>query len=1325
MSDSASDRPDRPARSAGLLCRDVASAPFRPIPLVRDRLRIGRRFENDVVLSHASVSRFHAEVVYEGGRWMVMDCDSKFGTSVNGERVVRAALAPGDEIRIGGADGPLLIFSPVGVFDGDAMPAGGEDGPPGWSERAVADGSLHVPEPTQVRHDSNEQPGTPSGDALRLVEQFRATSLIGGYREALTLVADAALELTHFHRAILVLVDRSDPTDGALRTEVVRSRWPVAPAPETGREEVCARRAIETGKIVAFGPGIEIDGDDRDFAARAAAGGVERMVCVPLRAHAGGAHARSGVAERITVGALYLEAGRGVPPVDGVVTVLESLASEAGLVAERLYARQMNIARIREHLDVRSARARERSEDPSLPVADRARAGCELVTCLVTLGDLDGATAVLDVFDDPEARLQLPPGIRADLLKCGALVLMWQENWHRAAGLMNAALDNSIEAQNVVLEMSIRTYLARCYWEIGEFGMARENALTSVSVLRRADESSIDCARALLMLGILEQMEGDAISASHALKAALRIAEQTDDLVTRASAHYRLGLIHAGRGDTASAIASFQSMLEVAHPTGNAQLELRGQEALAAALVRSGAWRRAEAVISNSVKVASEPRFERTRARLLLLAAQIAVYRDGDNAAEQAIVEVRAVAPESGHDWVTSEADLLEAELRLERGDLDAAKRLVEAAEGIARELRDDGQRARAHLLQAEVERRNGRPDAADAQVELAQRAIAGRGDLGLAGLVQQAAGRLNADRGRLTEAQHHFAQSLSIFRTLDDRRLIASVHHDLGNLMLAADDPACARTHLESSRTIYSELGAATALAAVNGSLAAAVSRSGSELPASYSSAVLASRSEPRFVRRLLEASQSRDLLLRELSSVAIDVARATHATVAAIRPDGYIEMVAVTGESNRPVPPMLELLLAARGEIVRAPERTLYPVEPPDAAGRNEIVTVLAVNVGIAEGSRHDLALQTVVQLARQGLELLALRASLKRADLPDPGVGVETGDPLGVQGLIYASASMRKIGDQVQRIRTSTATVLITGASGVGKELVASAIHAASPRSAMPFVPFNCSAAPRELVESQLFGHRRGAFTGAATDLPGVARAARGGTLFLDEVGDLPLDIQPKLLRFLEQGEIQPLGESAPLRVDVRVIAATNMDLERAVADRRFREDLFHRLNIIRLHVPPLRERREDIPLLVSHFLVDAASRTGLASTPSISEAALDALLRFPWPGNVRQLRNEIERAVTFCGPETTITLDMLSQDIADAATTEARWPAAPDSREGETLADRLRRFEVEEITRALATSSLNLTHAAAALGMARQNLQRRLKKLGIRVPDAGRP
>ena len=242
-------------------------------------------------------------------------------------------------------------------------------------------------------------------------------------------------------------------------------------------------------------------------------------------------------------------------------------------------------------------------------------------------------------------------------------------------------------------------------------------------------------------------------------------------------------------------------------------------------------------------------------------------------------------------------------------------------------------------------------------------------------------------------------------------------------------------------------------------------------------------------------------------------------------------------------------------------------------------------------------------IAAVARQGFALCAAR---ERSIAEPVGLAVDRSLEPVLPGFLSASATMIRVVEQIQRMQGNDLTVLITGESGTGKELVARAIHVGSHRSAAMFLPYNCTTTGRDLADSQLFGHRRGSFTGAVSDQPGLVRSAVGGTLFLDEIGDLPLDVQPKLLRFLEQSEIMPVGDSRPQRVDVRVLAATNADLEQRVAEGKFREDLYYRLSVIRIHVPPLRERREEIPHLSTYFLREASERLGKPDIQLTSEA-----------------------------------------------------------------------------------------------------------------------
>jgi DNA-binding NtrC family response regulator len=266
---------------------------------------------------------------------------------------------------------------------------------------------------------------------------------------------------------------------------------------------------------------------------------------------------------------------------------------------------------------------------------------------------------------------------------------------------------------------------------------------------------------------------------------------------------------------------------------------------------------------------------------------------------------------------------------------------------------------------------------------------------------------------------------------------------------------------------------------------------------------------------------------------------------------------------------------------------------------------------------------------------------------------------------------------------------------------------------------FLPYNCTTTQRDLADSQLFGHRRGSFTGAITDQQGLIRTAAGGTLFLDEIGDLPLDIQPKLLRFLEQGEVMPVGETRPQAVDVRVLAATNADLEQRVQEGKFREDLYYRLCVIRIHVPPLRERREEIPHLSTFFLREACERLGKPDV-HLSSATLDLFDRYWWPGNVRQLRNEVQRAVAMSRPGGTVEPDQLSADLSalPPAGASGMGPAGGNRQIGaRNLAAAVEEVEREVIGSALRRTSGNISESARVLGLTRRGLYLKMRRLGL--------
>ena len=316
-----------------------------------------------------------------------------------------------------------------------------------------------------------------------------------------------------------------------------------------------------------------------------------------------------------------------------------------------------------------------------------------------------------------------------------------------------------------------------------------------------------------------------------------------------------------------------------------------------------------------------------------------------------------------------------------------------------------------------------------------------------------------------------------------------------------------------------------------------------------------------------------------------------------------------------------------------------------------------------------------------------------------------------------IVGKSFVIRSLTDQIEKVAPTPARVLITGENGTGKELVARAIHKHSPRKAKPFVEVNCAAIPSELIESELFGHMKGSFTGAVQDRPGKFEQADTGTLFLDEIGDMALSAQAKVLRVLQDGVVTRIGGQKPLKVDVRVVAATNKELEEEITNGRFREDLYYRLNVVPLRVPPLRERREDVPLLVRHFLTMLARQDGLAPR-EIDDAALQRLAELEWPGNVRELRNTVERLLILAsGPR--ITLADVERLVGRRALESGGLGALTDigtfeefkyAAERAFLVAKLRQYD------------WNVSETARALDMPRSNVYKKIERYGLKREEA---
>lgn len=420
----------------------------------------------------------------------------------------------------------------------------------------------------------------------------------------------------------------------------------------------------------------------------------------------------------------------------------------------------------------------------------------------------------------------------------------------------------------------------------------------------------------------------------------------------------------------------------------------------------------------------------------------------------------------------------------------------------------------------------------------------------------------------------------------------------------------------------------------------------------------------------------RSADAALRQLSRDAADL------VVSDLRLPGEDGLALLHRVRQLPHPPAF-VMITAFGSIPQAVEAL--------KAGADDFLT-------------KPINLEHLVLAIRRALDTRRLRSEVDRFQ--------ELLGDRGFHGMIGRSAPMRHLYDQIRIVAAANGPVLITGESGTGKELVARALHAESPRAGKPFVAVNCAGVPRELLESEFFGHTANAFTGAGRGRAGLLVEADGGTLLLDEIVEMPMALQAKLLRVLQDGRVRPVGATRERRTDIRIVAATNRNLDRAVREKLVRQDLFYRLETFTLHVPPLRDREDDLERLAAHFLARFAAAAG-RGIRGFSPAALDALRRQPFPGNVRELENAVERAVTFCdGPEITPSHlpERIRRRTAPAGRTRRPTAPAPFLTDGElpTLDEVERRY----IRHVLEHTEGNKRRAATLLGIGRRTLYRRL-------------
>ena len=941
--------------------------------------------------------------------------------------------------------------------------------------------------------------------------------------------------------------------------------------------------------------------------------------------------------------------------------------------------------------------------ETSLKKEDELVVRATLAEAHLMMGDLAQASVVLGRAPDT-IRDAMPPVLLSTLWRLHGRVAYSRGEQSRAIALHGRALKQAEIAHDSRAIGRARYELALCYTKVADTTIVREHIAEAAAALHAAADRR--------HLALVHSLSGMMLAQSgryDEANAALRLAERQ---AAALNADDVLAVVCVNQANVALIRHRYDQALALAERAASLQDGLGQGHGLAVALatlgqicVRIGNLQRAETVLHRALEVRSSVQFHETTGAVNDTLAQMSLMRgDYEHAAEylQRAAEAYGAYGRQTSRWYEWSVRVISARLAIRRGTPDAA---LAVADEIARSpAAPPAEALQGELIAIEALLAADRLDEAEHRLGQVESRLDPRSTPGAWGEFLRLRGELRARQSRTTEAYHDIAQSSSVFELVGERYQAAVSQLALGRLAARAGARSTADRHFQQAAQVFQALGAVRDLEAARDAMSAEHTIGTGEYVGSPADA------DDALVRRLVDAAILPELLARELGAAVVEAISADVAVVFVELPGGDIRVIAHTSadiDSARTV-----ARLAIQGGAYGNGSLVVEGIgREPDGP------RVVAVASTRPLGAHLMRRVRMMAAVARQGFDLCGAR------ERPTQASDATTERPLEplLPGFVCASAAMHRVVDQIQRLQGNDLTVLVTGESGTGKELIARAIHVGSPRSTAVFLPYNCTTTTRELADSQLFGHRRGAFTGAVSDQPGLIRTAAGGTLFLDEVGDLPLDVQPKLLRFLEHGEIMPVGETRPQHVELRVITATNADLEQRVAEGKFREDLYYRLSVIRIHVPPLRQRREEIPHLSTFFLREATERLGKPDV-LLSSPVLELFSQYWWPGNVRQLRNEIQRAVAMAPPGGTVGPEHLSPDLT--ATPEGPPPGAAPTRValrgGQTLASVVDDIERDLIRETLSRHRGNISETARSLGLTRRGLYLKLRRLGLESP-----
>jgi DNA-binding NtrC family response regulator/tetratricopeptide (TPR) repeat protein len=951
-----------------------------------------------------------------------------------------------------------------------------------------------------------------------------------------------------------------------------------------------------------------------------------------------------------------------------------------------------------------------------------ARARTLLSVALEMQGRHRDSLDALAMYEDPRSLAPLDAEASVLLRVQLGMAYNYLGDHPKAIALLNSTLREA-EAANSSAELgALYLALARVYRRISEHPIARGHSQRSLEHFRLNGDWR-GMAESYFAIAMAEVYEGN-------YEAALENFEQALKLVGDRPAAFTLGRIYANMAGAHwflkrphEGIRLLEKSIDYYERTDHRTDAANGYNNLGINLMLVGDWRRADEVLSKSLAIATETDQQGGPLPMILDSlGELQMLRgDLEGALERLNLAVET-AEQQGRKWYVCQSLRTRGRCRLAAGDHEGALADGRAAFEMAQKIGDRQAVCESRVLLAEAHLLRGELSDCESELQkVSDETSNSTADLPHAGEAQRLHGELSLARKDYTLAAHHFGRAVSIFSILSDKYRTTLALYGLGRAY-GRTQPERAAEHYSRALQAFRELGAIPYVSRTEEALASL--EIGATPPQAEHTAFA-----QLLTLRLAEATASRELLLRELAAVLHQETGARRVLVTELDEEGTIRVAAAHGGGTDDNQQTAERLCMAKNEqerdqYARARGAAAVMLRPTNAAP-----AVLYVEPRSAAALPGGVPLDSLLRVVELGMNVCGLRAHV------NSGRAAESSSDLAgsslLPGFIHSSPAMTRLVEEVHKIRSSDVTVLVTGESGTGKELVARAIHALSSRRSKVFVPFNCTAVPKELSDAYLFGYRRGSFTGAVSDSAGVIRTAADGTLFLDEVGDLPLDVQPKLLRFLQEGEIQPLGEQRPAKVDVRIIAATNSDLEAMVADGRFREDLYYRLNVIRLRVPPLRERRSEIPAIVNYYVNHYASKFGRREV-QVTPQTVDLLMVYDWPGNVRQLCNEIQRVVARAEDGTTITADHLSPELR-RVTSSLTAPGTPTAaqRAGVSfdipaqslnLADAMSELERRMIAEALRKHGGNISRAARELGLTRRGLYLKLERHSLKIASA---